>query len=76
DLDEDVYMHVPQGVPCSKPNQVCKLLKSLHGLRQASRMWYEKLTSLFLKLGYTQSNADYLSFILKRDRNTLQFLLV
>nr|AAB36264.1 retrotransposon peptide {Ty1-copia retrotransposon element, clone Sat 8} [Vicia sativa, leaves, Peptide Transposon Partial, 75 aa] [Vicia sativa] len=70
DLDEDVYMHVLQGAPCSKPNQVCKLLKSLYGLGQASRMWYEKLTtSFYLKLGYTQSNADYLCSLLKGDEH-------
>jgi hypothetical protein len=26
DLKEDVYMHIPDGVHTSKPNQVCKLL--------------------------------------------------
>jgi hypothetical protein len=58
DLDEDVYMTVPDGVTPAKPGQVCKLLKSLYGLKQVSRMWYEKLTSLLILEGYTQSTAD------------------
>jgi hypothetical protein len=37
DLKEDVYMAIPPGVHTSKPNQACKLVKSLYGLRQASR---------------------------------------
>lgn len=37
DLDEEAYMEVPQGVTCTKPNQVCRLHKSLYGLKQASR---------------------------------------
>lgn len=57
-------MVVPQGVSCSKPNQVCKLLKSLYGLRQASRKWYEKLTYLLLAQGYKQSSSNYSLFTL------------
>ncbi|GAU49938.1 hypothetical protein TSUD_290950 [Trifolium subterraneum] len=67
DLQEDVYMVVPEGVPCVKPNQACKLLKSLYGLKQASRKWYEKLTSLLVREGYTQSTADYSLFTLNRE---------
>jgi hypothetical protein len=67
DLQENVYMSVPDGVACNKPNQVCKLQKSLYGLKQASRKWYEKLTSLLVKEGYIQSNADHSLFTLSQQ---------
>lgn len=72
-------MRIPQGVSCAKQNQnqVCKLVKSLYGLRKASRKWYEKLTSLILKLGYVQSNVDYSMFTFKKkDHITILIVYV
>ena len=55
DLHEDVYMQLLEGVVSPKPNQVCKLQKSLYGLCQASRQWFSKLSSALLFMGYKQS---------------------
>ncbi|GJR25787.1 retrovirus-related pol polyprotein from transposon RE1 [Tanacetum coccineum] len=59
DLYEEVYMTIPQGyhhtVP---PNTVCRLKKSLYGLKQANRQWFNKLTTFLLSLGFLQSYAD------------------
>jgi hypothetical protein len=75
DLEEDVYMTIPAGVQSHKPGQVCKLLKSLYGLKQASRRWYEKLTSLLIHEGYQQSTSDYSLFTLSSE-NDFTALLV
>ena len=57
ELHEDVYMMVPLGVSTTRPNQCCKLLKSLYGLKQASRKWYEKL-SLFAFIVWVSTGSD------------------
>ncbi|KAL6344279.1 hypothetical protein AAG906_037847 [Vitis piasezkii] len=42
--------------------RVCRLLKSLYGLKQASRNWYSKLSFVLLLTGYSQSDADHSLF--------------
>ena len=54
DLSEDACMTVPPGVSTSKPNQCCKLMKSLYGLKQASRKWYKKLSILLCLVGISR----------------------
>ena len=42
DLDEEIYLKLPEGYENNK-NQVCKLKKSIYGLKQSSRQWNRKL---------------------------------
>ncbi|GJU14364.1 putative RNA-directed DNA polymerase [Tanacetum coccineum] len=55
DLEEDVYMSLPEGYFSKDDKRVCKLVKSLYGLKQAPRKWNEKLTSVLLENGFKQS---------------------
>jgi hypothetical protein len=75
ELHETVYMKVPPGVTPPKPGQVCKLLKSLYGLKQASRQWFEKLTTFLYAHGFTQATSDHTLFI-KSTASSFTALLV
>ncbi|CAJ2657635.1 unnamed protein product [Trifolium pratense] len=75
DLDEDVYMKLPQGLQGTSTNQVCKLTKSLYGLKQASRKWYEKLSQFLTTIGYTQMLSDPTLFT-KSTKDSFTTILV
>lgn len=75
DLDEEVYMHLPPGFLTPKTNAVCKLRKSLYGLRQASRNWFSKFAEALQHYGFHQSGADHSLFTYTRE-NTFHGVLV
>lgn len=52
DLEEDIYMKPPQGMLKSDDMRVCKLKKSIYGLKQASRNWFAKLRTRLIEMGF------------------------
>ncbi|XP_058759023.1 uncharacterized mitochondrial protein AtMg00810-like [Vicia villosa] len=62
DLAEDIFMKRPPGL-FSSPQGVGKLKRSLYGLRQAPRAWFEKFRSTLLGFSFTQNQYDSSLFI-------------
>ena len=60
DLEEEIFMKQPEGyVVKGKKELVCKLKKSLYGLKQSPRMWYKKFDTYMPGLGFTRSKEDH-----------------
>ncbi|XP_021758565.1 uncharacterized protein LOC110723521 [Chenopodium quinoa] len=61
-LVEEVYMRMPKGIP-NPNNLVCKLKRSLYGLKRASRQWFARLNEELHKQGFIQAKNDPSLFI-------------
>ena len=56
---------------------VCRLKKSLYGLKQACRRWYQKLVGIMTKLGFGRCEGDQVMFYRRCERtNVLIIVLV
>lgn len=71
DLNEDIYMAQPEGFKVvGKENWVCKLKKSLYGLKPAPRQWYMKFNNFmdFPLTSYTFYASELWSIIWNINR--------
>ena len=59
ELNDEVYMKQPEGyVVKGKENLVCKLKKSIYGLKQSPRCWNSILDQFLKKIGFVQAISD------------------
>ncbi len=66
-LDEEIFMFQPQGFEIDGENKVCKLIKSLYGLKQSARNWQILLTEIFKEVGFFSLMADPCIYFLKKE---------
>lgn len=68
DLSKDVYIQQPQGVIDQQhPNKVCKLKKSIYGLKQSAKKWFDKIDRVLLACGFKRSISDNNLYILTNE---------
>ena len=56
DLKGEVYMNPPPRFEAQFNNRVCKLLKSLYGLKQSPRAWFDRFSTYIKSQRYNQGN--------------------
>ena len=68
DLEEDIYMHQPQGYEVKgKENLVCRLKNNLYCLKQAPRQWYLKFDKFMIEQGYDRCHSDHCVYFKRLD---------
>ena len=77
ELEEEIYMDQPEGfiVP-GKEKFVCKLKRSLYGLKQSPRQWYKRFDSFMIAHGFKRSAYDSCVYIKFVDGSPIYLLLM
>ncbi len=60
ELDEEIYMKQPVGfIQKESETKVCRLLRSIYGLKQSSRQWYIRFHNAVIAHGFTVIHEDH-----------------
>nr|GEX79457.1 reverse transcriptase [Tanacetum cinerariifolium] len=76
-LREDVYVSQPDGfMDTDNPNHVYKLKKTLYGLKQALRAWYDMLSSFLISQDFSKGTVNPTLFIHKEGKKLLLVMVI
>lgn len=76
-LKEEVFMRQPVGyeVP-GREELVCKLHRSLYGLKQSANVWHSTVKEILLKLGFRQSRSDVCLYMKQLRSGEWMYILI
>ena len=73
DLKEEIYMNQPEGFS-DGTSRLCRLIKTIYGLKQSGREWNHKLDSQLSKIGFKRLHSDPCVYI--RNSNGIEIITV
>ena len=76
-LSKEVYMDLPPRCMASEKQgqKVCRLKKSLYGLKQSLRAWFRRFTKSMRDIGDHQSNSDHTLFLKKQHGKIIALIV-
>ena len=74
ELDEEIYMAQPTGFEVQGHEcKVCRLKRSIYGLKQSSRQWYLRFHEFITSYGFEMIGEEHCVY-LKRSKRSIQIL--
>ena len=65
-VEEEIYINQPEGyIKKGNENLVCRLIKSIYGLKQASRNWNKEISSFLISIDFYKLQSDECLFFNK-----------
>ena len=75
-IEEEVYIEQPLGFEThDKNSHLCKLKKTLYGLKKAPEAWYGRIDGFLISLGFTKSKVDSNLYYKVEDGNSVMLLM-
>lgn len=74
-LDETIYMKQPDMYHTGGANVVCRLKRSIYGLKQSARVWNQRIDGVFKSMQFVPSKADPCLYVRKKG-NRVSFILI
>ena len=75
-INEEVYIEQPKGFEVNrKYAHVCRLKKTLYGLKQDPRAWYARMDAYLLRIGFIKIYVDPNIYIKVVDNESVIILL-
>ena len=76
ELSEEIFMKQPEGfIEPGNEHLVCKLNRSIYGLKQASRQWYLKFDSVISCFGFKENQVDNCVYMKSEGKNFIFLIL-
>jgi len=72
ELDEEIYTDQPIGFEVKEQgSKVCRLKRSIYGLKQASRQWYFKFHKAIISIGFKMMEEDHCVYVKRSGKSLL-----
>ena len=73
-VEEEIYMDQPIGfVSKGQENKLCRLERSIYGLKQSSRAWYFRFHKAIISFGLSMISEDHCVYV-KKTTEGIMFL--
>jgi hypothetical protein len=73
-IEETIYMRPPPGFDFEE-NKVCRLRRSIYGLKQSARLWNQTIHNTLISIGFHQSKNDNCLYVMSQ-KDDLCYLLI
>ncbi|CAI7870834.1 unnamed protein product [Closterium sp. NIES-53] len=73
-VDAEIFVELPHSSH-GEPNQVCQLLKSLYGIKQAPQLWQQHLHARLIRIGFKQLPHDQGMYRLTKDEDYILLII-